>query len=78
MKDYLDYTKLTWDIDYNSSASPALSDVTFAASDIDTAVVTNDTTLTVKLTSAALRLPCTLLRASLRRVTQQTSRTQLT
>ena len=52
VKDYLDYSKLKWDIDYNSSANPALSDVTFAKSDIDTAVVTNSTTLTLTLTSA--------------------------
>ena len=52
VKDYLDYAKLVWDIDYNHSGS-SLDNVTFAKSDIDTAVVTNDTTLTIKLTSDA-------------------------
>jgi len=55
VKDYLDWSKVSWDIDGNTATATA--DFTLAAeSGVDkvaSAIVTNETTLTVTLTSAA-------------------------
>ena len=50
VKEYLDWTKLEWDIDASDTDS-ALSNVTFALADIDTAVLTTDELMTVTLTA---------------------------
>ena len=50
VKDYLDWTKLEWDIDANDGGS-GNAPVVFALADIDTAVVTTDELLTVTLTA---------------------------
>ena len=52
VKAYLNWAKITWDIDFGDTDS-SLSNVTFEESDITSAVVTNKTTLTVVLTSDA-------------------------
>jgi len=52
VKAYLNWKKITWDIDFDDTNS-TLSDVTFEEADITSAVVTNKTTLTVVLTSEA-------------------------
>ena len=49
IKSYLDWTKLSWDINGDN----ATSNVSFTQSSITSAVVTNTSTLTVTLTSAA-------------------------
>ena len=48
VKDYLDWSKLKWNIDYGYSST---AEVSFTAADISTAVVTSPTVLTVTLTS---------------------------
>lgn len=48
IKDRLDWTKVTWDINSDDANT---TDVTFTASDISTAVVTNATMLTIALTA---------------------------
>ena len=50
IKSYLDWTKLSWDINGDNETT---SNVSFTESSITSAVVTNTSTLTVTLTSAA-------------------------
>lgn len=48
MKNYLDWSRLTWDINGDNTTT---ANVTFSLSDISSAVVTNDTTFTITLTT---------------------------
>ena len=50
VKSYLDWTKLSWDIDGDDATT---ANVAFTESSITSAVVTNETTLTITLTSSA-------------------------
>jgi len=50
IKDRLDWSKISWDIDGNSSF--AADDVTFSLSDISSTKVTSDTELSIQLTDA--------------------------
>ena len=52
VKEYLDWPKLKWDIDFGDTDS-ALSDFVFSSNDISSAIVTAKETLTITLTAVS-------------------------